>query len=33
VTTQWYIASKYRTGEDVSPAIPYLLGGINFSGW
>ncbi|MEZ0314768.1 MAG: hypothetical protein ACAI38_23605 [Myxococcota bacterium] len=33
LTTQWYIASKYRTGEDVSRAIPYLLGGINFSGW
>lgn len=33
LTTQWYIASKYRAGEDVSRAIPYLLGGINFSGW
>ena len=33
VTTQWYLASKYRTGEDVSRALPYLLGGINFSGW
>ncbi len=33
LTTQWYIASRYRTGDDVSRAIPYLLGGINFSGW
>ncbi len=32
-TAQWYLASKYRAGEDVSRAIPYLLGGINFSGW
>lgn len=30
---QWYVASKYRTGEDVTRALPYLLGGINFSGW
>lgn len=27
---QWYLQHRYRTGADVSQALPYLLGGVSF---
>jgi hypothetical protein len=26
----WYLEHRYRTGADVSAAVPYLLGGVSF---
>lgn len=32
VMAQWWLAHRYRTGEDVSQAFPYLLAGFGFNG-
>jgi hypothetical protein len=33
LVTQWWIRNRYRTGEDVTQLLPYVLAGVNFEGW
>lgn len=30
---QWWAKNRYRTGQDVTQFLPYVLGGITFDGW
>jgi hypothetical protein len=32
VMAQWWLAHRYRTGEDVTQAYPYILAGFGFNG-